>query len=317
MTEEHPDALSALIEATSNWGRWGPADEAGAANHITAQTVVRAASEIRSGQIVSLALPLDGSGPQSGGRRYNPRLTMTATGTDHVAQVQRTGRGEPLTSFGYGDDNLDMPTQAGTHIDALSHVFLDGRMYNGYPAQEVSATGAARNGITAIASRIITRGVLLDVARHLSVPALDPGFEITADLLTEVGAAQGTRIEPGDALLVRTGFLGDRRATWGDYAGGDAPGLGLDTAPLLHGSQIALVGSDTWGLEVRPNRAEAYQPLHLVALVHSGIPFGENFVLDELATACERAGRWSFFFVAACLPITGASGSPVNPLAIL
>lgn len=317
MTEHRDDALTSLITACTNWGRWGPDDEAGAVNLITADAVLRAAAEVRSGRIVSLALPLDATGPQSGGRRYNPRLTMTATGTDHLAQVQRTGRGEPLTSFGYGDDNLDMPTQAGTHIDALSHVFFDGRMYNGYSAQEVTASGAARNGITSIASRLVTRGILLDVARHLGVAALEPGFEITTALLAEVGEAQQSPIAPGDALLVHTGFLAQRRANWGDYAGGDAPGLGLDAARFLRAQEVSLVASDTWGLEVRPNRADAYQPLHLVSLVHSGIPFGENFVLDELATVCAQESRWSFLLVAACLPITGASGSPVNPLAIL
>ena len=161
------------------------------------------------------------------------------------------------------------------------------------------------------------RGVLLDIPRLHGAAALKPGHAITAADLDAALSAQGCRTGPGDALLIRTGFLGARRGAWGDYAGGDAPGLSLDTASWLHRRDIALVASDTWGVEVRPNEIDMYQPLHVVALVHGGRLFGENFDLDELAVACAAEGRWEFILCLAPLPITGACGSPVNPLAIL
>jgi kynurenine formamidase len=310
-----------IIEAQqrlSNWGRWGADDEVGAPNMVGPAEVLAAVGEVRMGRIISLSLALDDSGPQRGGRRYNPRLQMTATGTDHVLGHQMSSAGKAMPGgFGFGDDIIDMPTQAGTHVDALSHIFHEGQMYNAVPADDVTSSGAARNDITNLSERLVFRGHVIDVARHLGVGVLDPGFAITADLLEEIASANGVDFRPGDALLVRTGFLGSRSHEWGDYAGGDAPGLHFSTAEWLHSRGIAFLASDTWGVEVRPNGIEAYQPLHLIALVHMGIPFGENFVLDQLAEVCAANSRSTFLLVMAPLPITGASGSPLNPLAIL
>ena len=108
-----------------------------------------------------------------------------------------------------------------------------------------------------------------------------------------------------------------RSAVCSDYAGGPSPGLSLHTAPWLHRRQIAVVASDTWGLEVRPNEIDFYQPLHVIALVYMGLPIGEIFDLEEIAVVCAAEGTWEFLFVAPPLPITGAAGSPVNPLAIM
>lgn len=318
MTPLPPDEVSIAQQRLSNWGRWGADDQIGAPNLVGPQQVAAAASEVRSGRVVSLCLPLDETGPQRGGRRYNPRLRMTATGTDAVLGVQLNSAGLAMPGgFGFGDDILDLPTQAGTHVDALSHVFHNGRMYNDVSASEVSATGAKKNDITNLAERLVFRAHLLDVPRFLGVDSLEPGFAIDTALLERVVEAQDLDLRSGDAVLVRTGFLGARRGSWGDYAGGDAPGLHFSTADWLHEHDIAFLASDTWGVESRPNPLPAYQPLHLVALVHMGIPFGENFVLDGLAEAAAEAGRFTFMLVMAPLPVTGASGSPLNPLAIL
>jgi kynurenine formamidase len=122
-------------------------------------------------------------------------------------------------------------------------------------------------------------------------------------------------------VLVRTGQLGKclRSESWGDYAGGDAPGLAFETLNWIHSHEIAAVASDTWGVEVRPNETneeEAYQPWHWVAIPNMGLSVGEIFYLEELAEACADDSRYEFFFVAPPLPITGASGSAVNPIAI-
>lgn len=313
-----PADLLALQADCSNWERWGKTDEVGAPNLITAQHIIRAAAEITTGEVVSLCLPLDDTGPQTGGRRFNPRLQMIATGTDHLHGSQRSSTGAELTGgFGVGDDVIEMPNQAGTHVDALSHVFHAGKMYNGFSAGDVTAAGAAHCGIQHLSARLVARGVLLDVARYLETDVLEPGTAIDAGLLDATAQAQGSSVGPGDAVLVRTGFLGARRSAWRDYCGGDAPGLGLDSARWLHSNEVAFVGSDTWGVEVRPNEVDVFQPLHLISLVHGGIPFGENFVLDELSERCRSRNQWSFLLAVAPLPITGACGSPVNPLAIL
>lgn len=313
-----PTELAEMQRRHSNWNRWGSEDECGATNLVTPARVLGAVADVRSGQVVSLALPLDETGPQVSGRRYNPRLKMMATGTDHLHGHQRSATGLPLTGgFGVGDDSFDMSTQAGTHVDALAHIFHEGAMYNGYSAGEVTATGAARCGVENLADRLVMRGILLDVAAYLDQPVLPPGFRIDGELLDATAAHQGTEIRPGDGLLVRTGFLQSRRQQWADYCGGSAPGLSLDSARWLHAHDTAFVATDTWGVEVRPNEVAAFQPLHLVVLVHLGVPLGENFVLDELAMKCRDRDSWSFLLMMAPLPITGACGSPLNPLAVL
>jgi kynurenine formamidase len=131
-------------------------------------------------------------------------------------------------------------------------------------------------------------------------------------------ATQGVAIERGDILLIRTGQLRRSRVHgWNGYAGGDAPGLNLDSARLVTEREIAAVASDTWGVEVRPNETDAVtQPLHVVLMVNAGIVFGEMFDLERLADACAADGVHEFLFVAPPVPFTGAVGGPLNPVAI-
>jgi kynurenine formamidase len=312
-----PHVVRDYIDRYSNWGRWGENDQIGTLNFVGPEQVRAAASLVRTGEVISMSLPYDDQGCQVGGTRHNPQLLLTATGTDHLCGAQDSlGAWGPARGVGYSDDVVIMPTQAGTQWDALSHVFFEGRMYNGYAAAEVSCAGAGRNGIEHGTTRYVMRGVLLDVARWARMDALEPGRAITVAELEAVSAAQGVEIRPGDAVIVRTGFLGARRGRWGDYAGGPAPGLSLHTAPWLYENEVAAVVSDTWGLEVRPNEIEMFQPLHIVALVHMGLAIGEIFDLEALAEHCAADGVYEFMFVAPPLPLTGASGSPMSAVAI-
>ncbi|MGV9675549.1 cyclase family protein [Nocardia sp. NPDC003482] len=310
--------LRAYIDECSNWGRWGPDDQIGALNLIGPAEIRRAAAEVVRGESISLTLPYDEFGPQTGSFRANPRLFTTATGVDHVAGKQDPlpGGFGPARGFGFADDVLVMPTQCGTQWDALSHIFWEGRMWNGRPASDVSSAGSATNGIENMTGRIVTRGILVDMPAHLGVAALEPGHAIEPDDLDAALAAHDIEIAPGDALLVRTGFMAARRGEWGDYAGGPAPGLSLHTAPWLHRHGVCAVATDTWGVEVRPNEIRVFQPLHVVSLVHGGLAFGEMFDLDALADHCAADGRYRFLFVASPLPLTGATGAPVSALAL-
>jgi kynurenine formamidase len=125
-------------------------------------------------------------------------------------------------------------------------------------------------------------------------------------------------IRRGDILLIRTGQLRQAREQgWGDYTGGDAPGLALGSARFICEREVAAFATDTWGGEVRPNETDAlYQPLHIVLLVNAGVLFGEMFDLEELARDCAEDGVHEFLLVAAPLPFTGAVGGPLNPIAI-
>ena len=310
--------LKTYIDRYSNWGRWGADDEIGTLNLVGPEQVRAAAALVRAGRTVSLTLPFDLNLPQDGKFRINPLLVMSATGTDHVAgrQDPLPGTFGPANGIGFADDYTVMPNQAGTQWDALSHVFYQGRMYNDRDAAEVDSHGALHNGVENYTGRIVMRGVLLDVARQRGVASLEPGEAISGDELDAVAAAEGVEIRRGDAVLVRTGFLGARRGAWGDYAGGGAPGLSLYSVPWFAEHEIAAVATDTWGAEVRPNEIDQFQPFHIVALTHMGLAIGEIFELDALAEDCAADGVYEFFFVASPLPITGAVGSPVSALAI-
>jgi len=309
------DIVRDAVRKYSNWGKWGPDDEIGTLNYVTPEVIRRSAQLVRRGVAWSLAIPFDTSGPQIGQpRRFNPIHRMILTGPDFT-----TGAFQRPGGVGFADDMVIMPLQCATQWDALSHCFLDGRMYNGYDANLISSMGAKRNGIEKMARYLATRGVLLDMARSKGKDWLDPGYGITAADLDAAVRAQGVQVLPGDALLLRTGQMAQCRARggWGDYAGGDAPGLSFHSAGWLHEHRIAAVATDTWGMEVRPNEIpDTYQPLHQVLIPAMGLLVGEIFDLDALAADCAKDGVYEFQFVAPPLPITGAVGAAINPLAI-
>jgi kynurenine formamidase len=239
---------------------------------------------------------------------------MLATGTDAVA-----GKHDEIPGVRYCDDALHMPVQCATHCDALAHIFLGEQMWNGYDARLADARGAQKCGIEHAIARMVGRGVLLDVARHKGVAFLDDGCPITTLDLEATARAQAVEVRRGDFCIVRTGQMEERlaRGDWGRYAGGEAPGLAFETCAWLHGKEIAMICSDTWGIEVRPNETdELGQPMHWVTIPAMGVPHGEMFYVKDLAADCAADRVYEFFFTAAPLNITGGTGSPLNPLAI-
>jgi kynurenine formamidase len=298
-----------------NWGKWGVDDELGTLNYLTPAMIVRAAGLVKRGRVFSLAIPFDSTGPQiNQPRRFNPIHRMILTGPDFTSgAVKRPG------GVGFADDMVIMALQCGTQWDALSHCFLDDKLYNGYDANLVGSDGAKKNGMEKMARGVVARGVLLDIPRVKGVEWLEPGYAITSDDLEAAVAAQRVTVGTGDALLIRTGQMAmcQAKGGWGDYAGGNAPGLSFHSAGWVHERQLAAVATDTWGMEVRPNEIpDSYQPLHQVFIPNMGLLVGEIFALDELAVDCASDRVYEFLFVAPPLPITGAVGSPVNPLAI-
>ncbi|MEV7970943.1 cyclase family protein [Sphaerisporangium sp. NPDC088356] len=307
--------VHALAKRLSNWGRWGEEDEIGTLNHATPERVVNAAGLVRTGEVISLSLPFDTNGPQNGSfGRNNPMHYMMATGTDAVGGAQ-----DHMPTTRHADDGIVMPLSCGTQWDGLSHIFYEGRMYNGRPAELVSSNGAARNGIENTRDRIVGRGVLLDIPRWKGRPWLEPGEAIYTADLDGCAQAQGVTVQEGDFVLIRTGQIAQvrDRGSWGDYAGGSAPGLSATTAEWFADNGLAGYATDTWGTEVIPNETpDVFQPLHIILLVHVGLLIGEMFDLEQLAEACAADGRYEFLLVAPTLPITGAVASPTNPLAI-
>ncbi len=312
-------AIAAAAARVSNWGRWGDDDVRGTMNFLDAEKRRAAAALIRTGESFSLSQRFDMDGPQKGWRRRtNPVHTMLDTGTDAEAGVQGFPHG-----IGGADDVIAMPLQCSTQWDGLGHIFDHGRAWNGRRAGEVvTGLGDGVTGIETVADVIAGRGVLLDVGRAFGDEhgELPDGFAITEEHLEATIERQGSSsaVGRGDIVVVRTGqYARTRRLGWGDYAGGSAPGLSFTTADWLHRSEIAAIATDTWGFEVRPNEFDvSFQPLHQVVIPNMGLFIGEMWAPDELAAACAADGVYDFFLTAAPLPVTGAVGSPVNPVAV-
>ncbi|MGW1596764.1 cyclase family protein [Streptomyces sp. NPDC002343] len=309
-------AIARAAKAYSNWGRWGADDVLGTLNFLDEAKRREGAALVRRGVSFSLSQRFDMSGPQKGWRRRtNPVHTMLDTGTDAALGNQGLPHG-----LGGADDVIAMPLQCSTQWDGLGHIFDHGKAWNGRPAEQVvTSDGDQVTGIEHMAAHIAGRGVLLDVGRVIGEGGeLPDGFAITEEHLATTIEAQGVTVGRGDIVLVRTGQLARvRREGWGDYAGGPAPGLSFTTAGWLHRTEIAAIATDTWGFEVRPNEFEhAFQPLHQVVIPHIGLLVGEMWDLEALAADCAADGAYAFWLTAAPLPITGAVGSPVNPIAV-
>jgi kynurenine formamidase len=240
---------------------------------------------------------------------------MLATGTDAAAGNQDV----PAPYLRYADDAINMPCQASTQWDALCHIFLDDKMYNGYDATLVGARGAKKLGIEHVRDKMVGRGVLLDIARLKGLDSLPDGYAIRSAELDACASAQGVEVRKGDFVIVRTGHQ-ERclaKKEWGGYAGGDAPGLAFETCYWLKNKDVAAICTDTWGCEVRPNETDAAnQPWHWVVIPAMGISMGEIFYLKELAEDCAADKVYEFFFTAPPLHLPGAAGSPINPQAI-
>lgn len=304
----------------NNWGRWGPADERGATNFITPEVVAEAARLIRTGRVCSLAIPLDRWGPVHPARAGGVVHQFAWTGSDAVI-------GGALTSsiaggFQGSDDYIFMPLQGSTQWDALCHYSFDDCTYNGFwVANTESFDGARRNSIHLQKDRLTGRGVLLDVAAHLGVARLEPGFAITAEHLDACAEAQGVTVRTGDLLLVRTGHLGwwyeleqvERPRFWAA-----SPGLSIHTAEWIHAHEVAALAVDNGAVEVEPFEEEdsIYYPLHARLIRDLGVTLGELWWLDDLAKACREEGRWEFFLCAAPLNVTNGAGTPLNPIAV-
>jgi kynurenine formamidase len=302
--------LERTFEAVKNWGRWGPEDERGALNYLTPERRAAAARGVRDGVVVSCA-----------------RELMTQPGVDNPSPAQhmmlmagdaRDGAGVPGLEASMDYLGVACHGMAVSHIDALCHVFVAGRMYNGFSAAEVRSTGARRNSIMAARDGIVGRGVLLDVPRLRGVDWLEPGEAIGPDELERAERAQGVRVEEGDVLLVATG-RDARRAAQGPWeiAKHGLAGLHPRCIPWLHERRIAVLGSDGVSDPLPGAGVPGWPiPVHQCGLVAMGLHLLDNLRLDRLAAACAERGRYSFLFSVAPLRAEGATGSPVNPLAV-
>lgn len=304
-----PDAFRALAAQVNNWGRWGDDDEIGTINLVTPDVVRRAAACVRTGTTFSLAIPLSEDGPQIGfvKGRVNPTRTMV--------MINQPAFGDPKM-FSSSDDVVTMALQAATHWDSLAHVTYDGRLYNDNNPASITEAGASRCGIDKIAT-LVSRGVLLDVARQKGVDRLEPGYSITGDDLDAAETQAGVTVTSGDIVLIRTGQIQLLHA--GDKAGyaHPSPGPSIHSVPWFRERDVAAVATDTYVFEAFPGDDPGFLlPVHLLHLVEMGLTQGQNFDLEALAADCAADGIYEFLLEASPQPFVGGLGSPVNPVAV-
>src|SRR5215510_7716802 len=280
-----------IFEAVKNWGRWGPDDELGTLNYITADRVRAAAALVRSGRRATMAIPMNtASGPD------NPSPVIR-----HVVQGHDIDIGSSGVTF------------------ATDFV---GLVYNGRPAQEVmTSRGATTLDVTAYREGLVGRGVLLDVPRFRGVKWLEPGEAVTRAELEAVEQAQGVRLGEGDIFVFRTGHHRRRLelGAWSnDYppAGQGKAGLHVDTIGWMHERRIAAFLPDGDGETVPSNVEGVLYPIHPLQVTAMGMLAADSLQLEDVARACEEEGRFEFMVVGLPLRLPGGTGSPWNPIAI-
>jgi kynurenine formamidase len=280
--------------------KWGAGDERGAGNHMKPQTVLNAVKLIKTGEVIELGHVLSGNIPFSGTRRFDVHTKRTFMNP----QSNNRGSNEEMVISEIG--------QVGTQFDGFAHQSHGNSHYNCFKTDEIATrTGFSKLGIHNVGA-LITRGVLIDVAGYKGVEMLGDTYEITVEDLEGALKKQNLSIQPGDAVIINTG--------WGKLWGKDnarfaktCPGLGVKAAQWLIAKDPMLLGSDNWPVEVAPNPdTQISLPVHQIALVVNGVHLLENLKLDELASKQVN----EFALMLQPLKIQGGTGSTVAPIAV-
>jgi len=280
--------------------RWGAADQRGAANRITPAKVLEAKNAIQKGQIYQLGHVYEAGMPMYGTRHYSIRIPQA---------FPMPGKNQAV----YHDEVISGELgQIGTQFDGLGHLGIGDLFYNGNKRSEFAqAEGLTKLGIENVGA-IVTRGVLIDVAKFKGVEQLAPTYEITVADLKGALQKQNVQIRSGDVVLIHTGWS----SLWmkdNTKFGATEPGIGVAAAQFLVDAEVVVVGADTWGVEVMPNPdASLSAPVHQLFLARNGIYLHENLITAELA----RDNAYEFMYSFAPLRLKGATGSPGNPIAI-
>lgn len=301
------EEFAVLFDRLRRWPSGGVApDERGAAAATGPDAVLAAAASVRTGERVSLALPINRSaGPD------NPRPAL-----HHMVDLGDVEAPEPSAHKDF--IGVDYHGKAITHLDAICHIGYRGQLFGGVDSRGAfTALGSSWAAVTMFTDGIIARGVLLDMPRLAGAAWLEPGTAVRASDIESAEASLGVRIGPGDAVLLRTG-VGARRSAVGAWDSSDfSAGLSVDAMELLAHRDIALLGADG-DSDVRPSQvAGVHSPIHALALTALGIPLLDNLDLERLSGACAEASGYTFMLVVAPLVVPGGTGSPVNPIAVL
>ena len=290
--------------------KWGPTDQIGAGNLLTVEKRLAALASVKQGRVYDVSHEISMDAPFMVPNQTPFLMSIWASWRDSIRRRRLTGA---LNDAGANVERIEMTAHVGTHIDALGHFSKGDKLYNGLSAADtVTDWGLLKLGIEQ-APPMITRGVLLDVAGIDGGAHLNPGRAITPGELARAADAALVGIEPGDIVLIRTG--------WGQYFGVDnakyltgEPGIDVAAAHWLTAQGVVAIGCDNMAVEVLPNPDRTLSmPVHQHALAEAGVHLIENLALDELA----RDGLRSFCFILLATKFRGATGSPTRPIAMI
>ena len=287
------------LDELSNWGRWGKNDQLGALNLITNEKRQQAARLVKAGISVSLARDVE--------KNEDP---------DNPDPFVHTML--PIFDNKWASDRFTVAYHgyAHTHMDSLCHLFHRGKIYNGYPQNQVTAEGAKKLGIENIKQGIFTRGILIDIPRLRGVEYLEPATAIYPEEIEAWENRSGVNVSSGDVVFIYTGRWARRAKTgaWGVDESGMA-GLHASCAKWLHARDIAMLGSDA-ASDVIPSRVDGVShPIHLLMINAMGVHIFDNCDLEALSETAAKLNRWEFLITASPLAVVGGTGSPLNPIA--
>ncbi len=287
-----------MMKELSNWGRWGKDDQRGTVNLITPAVRKQAAALVKDGVSVSLARDTDLHKAIDNASPYVIKMSPPADG-----------------QFNMDEQTVSFHGQAHTHFDALSHVFRDGLMYNGFPESKIKPNGAEALAVTAYPEGILTRGVLVDIAWLRGVSWLEPSAVIYPADFDAWEKKTGVHIQSGDAVFVRTGRWAYRAAKGPWDIGQHSAGLYATCARWLKQRDVAVLGSDA-SHDALPSGVDGADfPVHQLLIVAVGMPLFDQCDLEAVAKAAVARNRWTFLFTAAPVRASGSTGGPANPIA--
>jgi kynurenine formamidase len=285
----------------SNWGRWGANDQLGTVNLITPAKRKEAAALVKVGIAVSLA--------------HN---VMTEKAPDNEPPFERimVTLGDEKSTYAIDRYSQVFHGMGITHLDAICHMFHGDKLYNGFPRQSTTQAGAGKLDVTNMKDGIFTRAILMDIPRLKGRPYLEPGEAIYPEDLEAWEQKAGVKVEPGDAVLIRTGRWTLRQKLGAPKAGAPWAGLDVTCARWLHQRDIAILGSDA-ASDVQPSGVEGVpMPIHQLTLIAQGTPILDNGDFDQLSQVAAQQHRWVFLLTMAPQRVPGGTGSPINPTAV-
>ena len=289
-----------MFTALSNWGRWGKDDQLGALNLITPEKRKAAAKLVKEGVSISLAHNV-----------IKERSDDSAGFDQKMISGFKEGASGAMDAYSVQYHGFNQ-----THMDALCHVFYNGKLFNDMSPREITEQGAGKLSVINIKNGIFTRAVLMDLPRLWGMRYLPSAKAIYAEDLDAWEKKAGVKVGSGDVILIYTGRWARRAAEgqWKIMQG--SAGLHVSAMPWLKQRDVAILGSDL-SADVLPSGVEGVAlPVHAIAIASMGVPILDNLDLEAVSEACASRKRWDFLLSAAPLAVDGGTGSPINPVAI-